>query len=59
MAWTPFSAEAIDLDCRLRQLHKAGKTTVALEAIKTALAKAHKYGPDNVSYEQFEARLKK
>lgn len=59
MAWTPFSAEAVELDTLLRQLHKSGRTTEALNAVVKALVKAHEKGPDNVSYEQFEARLKK
>lgn len=54
MAWTPFSAEAVLLDSRLRQLHRDGKTSQALDAINDALERAHREGPSNISYEDFE-----
>lgn len=55
MAWTPFSAEAIRLHLLLGKLDKQGRTSAALEAIDVALTKAHRDGPSNTTYEQFEA----
>lgn len=57
MAWCEYSAEAIDLDTKLRTLHKQGKTTEALAAITAALRKASEVGPSLLTYEQFERRL--
>jgi len=56
MAWEPFSAEAIALDGELRRLHQAGKLSGAIDAIKAALQRAHREGPSNESYEDFERR---
>lgn len=56
MAWTPFSAEAIELHILLRKLDKDGRVSEALEAIDAALEKAHREGPSGVTYEEFEAR---
>lgn len=55
MAWTPFSAEAVELDSLLRRLHREGRTSDAVAAIVQALEKAHRTGPSNLSYEQAEA----
>ena len=55
MAWTPFSAEAIQLDTTLRRLHREGRISDALDAINTALEKAHRDGPSNMTYEESEA----
>lgn len=54
MAWGPFSAEAVTLDSKLRQLHKQGRISGAMEAIEKALERAHTEGPSNMSYEEFE-----
>jgi hypothetical protein len=54
MVWGPFSAEAVNLDCEIRRLHAHGRTTDAIRAIEEALARAHREGPSNVPYEQFE-----
>lgn len=54
MPWTPFSAEAVLLDSKLRKLHRQGRTTDAIEAIEAALEAAHRQGPSNMSYEDFE-----
>lgn len=57
MAWTPFSAEAVRLDTQLRKLHKEGRLSEAVETIKQALERAHRDGPSNTTYEEFEAQL--
>lgn len=57
MAWTPFSAEAVELHTLVGRLNKQGRITDALEAINAALEKAHHDGPSNKTYEQFEAEL--
>lgn len=57
MAWTPFSAEAVELDTKIRRLHKEGRTSDAINLIKTALEKAHRDGPSNKTYEQFDATI--
>lgn len=57
MAWTPFSAEAVRLDSQLRKLHDEGRSSAALDAIKQALERAHREGPSNITYEEFEAQL--
>lgn len=54
MAWTGFSAEAVDLDTTLRKLHREGRVSEAIGAIKAALARAYQDGPSNISYEEFE-----
>lgn len=59
MAWTPFSAEAVKLDVEIRRLHKSGKISDALDLIKAALDKAHREGPSNISYEDFEAEYER
>lgn len=59
MAWTAFSAEAVELHGRLHRLNEAGRISDALEAITAALEKAHRLGPSNESYEAFEARLER
>lgn len=58
MAWTPFSAEAIKLEAKIRLLTKQGRTSDVTEAIAEALEQAHRNGPSNMSYEGFEAELK-
>lgn len=55
MAWGPFSAEAVLLDSKLRKLHKDGRVSDAIGAIKEALEKARVEGPGNISYAEFEA----
>lgn len=55
MTWGPFSAEAVTLDGELQKLHKEGRVSDALNAIKAALDKAHRVGPSNISYAEFEA----
>lgn len=55
MAWTGFSAEAVRLHSELQRLNKHGRISDALELIKAALEKAHRDGPSNMTYEQFEA----
>ena len=57
MAWTSFSAEAVRLNGELQRAHKNGQTSLALDLIVTALEKAHREGPSNQSYEDFEAEL--
>lgn len=57
MAWTPFSAEAVDLDTQLRRLHREGRVSEATQAIVAALERAHRHGPTGETYEQFEARV--
>lgn len=59
MAWTPFSAEAVRLDSQLRKLHREGRSSAALEAIKQALERAHREGPSNITYADFEAELER
>ncbi|MEV9168643.1 hypothetical protein AB0133_26750 [Klebsiella pneumoniae] len=54
MPWTPFSAEAVLLDSKLRKLHKEGRISDAIVAIEQALETAHKQGPSNMPYEEFE-----
>jgi hypothetical protein len=54
MAWTPFSAEAVNLDTELRKLHREGRTSEAVELIVDALVRAHRDGPSKISYEQFD-----
>lgn len=55
MAWTPFSAEAVRLNGEIERLNKSGHITAALDLIVKALEKAHRDGPDKITYEQFEA----
>lgn len=57
MVWGPFSTEAVRLDSELRKLHKAGRISDALMLIESALDKAHREGPSNISYEEFEISL--
>jgi len=59
MAWKPFSAEAIKLEAKIRSLTKQGRVSDVTEAIAEALEQAHRNGPSNMSYEDFEAELKK
>lgn len=54
MAWTPFSAEAVMLHGEIGRLDKQGRISDALELIVQALEKAHREGPSNISYEDFE-----
>ncbi len=54
MTWGPFSAEAVLLDTKLRELHAGGRTSDAIGAIKTALSQAHAAGPSNMTYEAFQ-----
>jgi hypothetical protein len=54
MPWTPFSAEAIWLNTEVERLIKRGQRTAAIDMIKQALEKAHREGPSNISYEEFE-----
>lgn len=54
MSWTPFSAEAVNLSVLVNKLQKHGRISEALEAIGVALEKAHKDGPSNITYAQFE-----
>lgn len=56
MAWTPFSAEAIDLKLEVLKLEREGRLNEATEAIERALERAHRAGPSGETYEQFEAR---
>lgn len=56
MAWTPFSAEAIDLKLEVLKLEREGRISDATEVIVAALEKAHREGPSGETYEQFEAR---
>lgn len=55
MAWTPFSAEAVRLHSDLLKLNKDGRISEALDLINKALEEAHRNGPSNMTYEQFEA----
>lgn len=55
MAWTPFSAEAVRLHGEIGRLDKQGRISDALELIVRALDKAHRDGPEKITYEQFEA----
>jgi hypothetical protein len=55
MSWGPFSAEAVTLDGALRRLHREGRTSDAIAAIKNALDIAHRTGPSNMTYAEFEA----
>lgn len=57
MAWGPFSAEAVRLDSHLRQLHRQGRTSEALDAIVAALDKANRDGPSNQTYDHFAAEI--
>lgn len=57
MAWCEFSAEAIELDSKIRRLHAQGRTSAAVDAIKDALKRAALDGPSNTTYEEFEIRL--
>jgi hypothetical protein len=54
MGWGPFSAEAVVLDSKLRQLHRLGKVSDAIGAIEDALLKAADAGPSCMTYEEFE-----
>ena len=56
MAWTAFSAEAIDLKLEVLRLESQGRLSEATAAIERALEKAHRDGPSGETYEQFEAR---
>jgi ABC-type amino acid transport substrate-binding protein len=56
MAWTPFSAEAIALHIAVGKLDRDGRVSDALSLINAALEKAHRDGPSNTTYEQFEAQ---
>jgi hypothetical protein len=56
MAWTAFSAEAIDLKLKVLQLERDGRLSEATAAIAEALEKAHRDGPSGETYEEFEAR---
>jgi hypothetical protein len=55
MSWGPFSAEAVLLDATLRRLHREGRTSDAIIAIKSALDIAQRNGPSNMNYAEFEA----
>jgi hypothetical protein len=55
--WRGQSAETIHLDCEIRKLHKQGRTSEALRVIEAALEKAHRDGPSDMTYEEFEASL--
>lgn len=56
MAWTAFSAEAIDLKLKVLKLESEGRLSEATAEICAALEKAHREGPSGETYEQFEAR---
>lgn len=56
MAWTAFSAEAIDLKLKVLKLEQQGRLSEAVAVIEQALEKAHREGPSGETYEQFEAR---
>jgi hypothetical protein len=56
MAWTAFSAEAIDLKLKVLKLEREGRLSEATDAICTALEKARREGPSGETYEEFEAR---
>lgn len=56
MAWTPFSAEAIMLETELRRLGPS-RISDRIEVIKQALEKAHRHGPSDMSYGEFEKML--
>lgn len=55
MAWTSFSAEAVQLDTELRKLYQERQVGAALELIREALEKAHRYGPSDIACEEFDA----
>lgn len=57
MAWTPFSAEAVRLHSDLLKLNKVGRISEALDLINKALEEAHRNGPSNMTYAEFEAEL--
>lgn len=52
--WSPYSAEAVRLHSEVMRLSKSGRITDAVDAIKRALEKAHRDGPSNTTYEEFE-----
>jgi hypothetical protein len=56
MAWTAFSAEAIDLKLKVLKLERDGRLSEATDAIVAALERAHRDGPSGETYEEFEAR---
>lgn len=56
MAWTAFSAEAIDLKLKVLKLERDGRLSDATDAIVAALEKAQRDGPSGETYEEFEAR---
>lgn len=56
MAWTAFSAEAIDLKLKVLKLERDGRLSEATDAIVAALEKAHRDGPSGEAYKEFEAR---
>lgn len=55
MAWTPFSAEAIDLKLAVLKLEREGRVSEATGIIVEALERAHRDGPSNKTYAEFEA----
>ena len=57
MAWTPFSAEAVRLCTLVNRLNNHGRISEMIEAAKAALEKAHRDGPSDMTYEEFEAEL--
>lgn len=57
MAWTAFSAEAIDLKLKVMKLEREGRLSEATDAVVAALEKAHRDGPSGETYEEFEARV--
>jgi hypothetical protein len=59
MAWTSFSAEAIELHAQVRKLERQGRISDMIDVIKAALEKAHREGPSNESYADFEAKLER
>jgi hypothetical protein len=54
MSWGPFSAEAVLLDSKIRELHKGRDATAAIEAIGQAMERAHRDGPSNMTWEEFD-----
>lgn len=57
MAWTPFSAEAVELKLLVLKLEREGRVSEATDAVVTALERAYRDGPSDITYEQFEAAL--
>jgi len=58
MTWTPFSAEAVKLHAELIRLNGLGRTSDAINLIVDALERARREGPMDVSFEDFESRLR-